>query len=89
MKFFISLFNFYLNNLTIIKKNLIYFEYNNFNINYIFNFFKLHLNIKLNNTIFSKTVYNFYNNDIFSKKSKILRIMAKKIKLFSFNNFIL
>ena len=50
------------------------------NFNLYFNFF---VN-KVFNTIFSKTIYNFYISDIFSKKSKIMILASKKIQNINF-----
>jgi hypothetical protein len=79
------------------SKNLNYITYNlnkfikNYNfINKIKNNtenFSLNIyNFKYSNTLLSKTVYNFYNSDIFCKYSSTISFMALKINYINFNN---
>jgi hypothetical protein len=84
--YFLNLFNFYNNylySLNIYKKKIennknLYFNNNFFNINfYYFQFL---------NSIFFSTINNYYANDIYSKNSKILTIMSKKIDYLNFKN---
>jgi hypothetical protein len=85
VKFFNVLFNFYLNYLLNLNNYIVLFEKNIFNISY--NNIVLYKNInnyKFNNSIFSKIIYNYYSNDMFSKKSKVMTIASKKIKIISF-----
>jgi hypothetical protein len=85
VKFFNILFNFYLNYLINLNNYIILFEKNIFNISHKeIILFKNIYNYKFNNSIFSKIIYNFYSNDMFSKKSKVMSIAAKKIKITSF-----
>jgi NADH-quinone oxidoreductase subunit G len=71
--FFTNLYNFYIINIIYNRKSIILSTQsisNNFPIS-IFN-------LKLNNSIFNKLVYNFYNTDIFCNYSKVMKIMLYK-----------
>lgn len=84
IKFFQNILNYFKSYLINIKIYLIYFEKDLF-INHSNYIFKNYINsFKLFNTVISKTVYNFYNSDIFSKKSKIMILASKKIKNINF-----
>lgn len=75
-----NLFNNYLSNINYYKKrieNKNLFDYNFFSFNF-YNFFFF-------NSIFYTVINNYYASDIYSKNSKILTIMSKKI---IYNNFV-
>lgn len=64
----------------------------NYNLNYKVDSFLLNnidfyytYNLKLNNSLFNKVIYNYYNSDVFSKFSTTLSLMALKIE---YKNFI-
>jgi hypothetical protein len=84
-KFFKKIFNFYLNYLTNLREYVSIYVFKNIDVNLYLNYTFFSANI-LNNSLFSKIVYNFYSSDIFSKKSKVLTIMSYKIKYIAFNN---
>jgi hypothetical protein len=86
IKYFIFLYDHFIYTSIGIKQGIYFFRnYNKYNKNYIY-LFNNNFNKKLNNSLISKVIYNFYNNDIFSKQSKILCIIAKKIKILTFYN---
>ncbi len=75
--------NFYLNYLVNLRKHILVYD------NIVNNVNKFNLNFNnafLNNSIFSKIIYNFYSSDAFSKKSKILTIMSYKIRFINFED---
>jgi len=83
--YFRNLINFYINYLYNLRTNILLYENN------IYNFHVSLYNLSfaskiINNSLFSKIVYNFYTSDCFSKKSKVLTIMSYKIKFISFYN---
>jgi hypothetical protein len=85
LKFFKKLFNFYINYLINLREYI--YIYINKHLNIYLKFYNIFFNdYILNNTIFSRVVYNFYSSDIFSKKSKVLTIMSYKIKHIAFND---
>jgi len=77
-----NLLNNYLFNISFYKKRIennknLYFNNYLFNINFNNNLFI--------NSIFASVINNYYSSDIYSKNSKILTIMSKKI---NYNNFL-
>lgn len=77
-----NLLNSYLFNLNFYKKRIennknLYFNNSLFNINFY--------NLFLVNSIFYSVIINYYSSDIYSKNSKILTIMSKKI---NYKNFL-
>ena len=88
VSFFKVLFNFFLNYLNNLKKNLIIFlnDIVMFSQNYSIIFFSIFCFQKLSNTLLNKVIYNFYSNDIFSKMSKSMGIFSQKNKILNFIN---
>jgi hypothetical protein len=84
-KYIINYFKNYLINLNnyinLYEKNIFLIK------NIFFSFYSKNYNTnKIYNTIFSKLIYNYYSNDIFSKKSKIMILASKKIQNINFIN---
>ena len=79
INFFKNIINYFKSYLLNFKNNLTLYEKDNFCRNYLFHI-KLNFNAnKIFNTIISRVIFNFYNSDIFSKKSKTMILASKKI----------
>ena len=83
-KFFIKIINYYKSYLIKFQEYIIKYKNDLFIKNIKFKFNINFFNNKIFNTLFSKTIYNFYSSDIFSKKSKIMIIASKKVKIINF-----
>jgi len=87
MNYFKKIINYFSKILSNYKEYISLFELNKFTKAYLSSFIYLNsFNYKLENTILSKTIYNYYNSDIYSKKSKVMIIASNKLKLVTFIN---
>lgn len=84
INYFKNIINYFQSYLINFKNYIINFEKDIFIKNPKYNFITNLYNNKINNTIFSKIIYNFYKTDIFTKKSKLMILASKKIKIINF-----
>jgi len=82
-----NIINYFKINLNNYKQEILFYELNKFIREQINSIYSLNIyNSKISNSLITKTIFNYYNSDVFSKKSKVMIIASNKLKLINFNN---